>query len=120
MRVVAFRDIVAIVASDHVHVELRLDLVQVDDREVRIEARAVEAGLFTCVPDEDDKRERFGFGPVANAFAIASSAVLPEPSSSAPLLMMSRWSNGTGFGAGARYRDLRRLLPRQPEAPRRV
>src|SRR5262245_28900457 len=34
-------------------------------------------------------KDRFGFGPVANAFAIASSVTVPDPSSSAPLLMTS-------------------------------
>ncbi len=34
--------------------------------------------------------ERFGFGPVANAFATAISTTDPDPSSSAPLLMKSR------------------------------
>ena len=33
---------------------------------------------------------RFGFGPEANAFATANNDVLPEPSSSAPLLTRSR------------------------------
>src|SRR6185295_16163786 len=38
--------------------------------------------------------DRLGLGPVANALATAISVVDPDPSSSAPLLMKSRSSNG--------------------------
>ena len=44
--------------------------------------------------------ERLGFGPVANARAMAISVAEPEPSSSAPLLMASPVSKRAASAAG--------------------
>jgi hypothetical protein len=87
VRVVAL-EVVAVIAADHVHVQLSLHLLERHDGVVGVVVRAEQTGLFAGVPHEYDRPLRPG--PVANAFASAISVVDPDPSSSAPLLMKSR------------------------------
>ena len=57
VRVVAV-EVVAVVTADHVHIELRLHLVERDNGEVGVVARSEQAGLFADVPDHDDRALR--------------------------------------------------------------
>ena len=83
-----FLRIVAAVAADHVDVELRRDLVERHDRIVRHVARPVQPGFLARVPDEQQRALRLRSG-ARTPCAIAIIATVPDPSSSAPLLMMS-------------------------------
>src|SRR5262249_14888069 len=43
-------DVVAIIATHHIHVELSLNLVERDYRKVGVISRAIEAGFFSGMP----------------------------------------------------------------------